>query len=660
MKLRFSISLRLYAIIGLSFCGLVGLAAMQINNLASSLREQRQAELKHLAETALGIARDEHAAVARNEIGAEDARRRAASRIGTLRYGNGDYFWINDLKPTMVMHPTKPELNGKDLSDIRDPNGKRLFVEFADTVKARDAGFVDYEWPKPGKDAPQPKLSYVVGFEPWGWVIGTGLYIDDLQDQIWHSVKNVILAASAILIFIGAITLLLARQTSRALVTMTAALTKLGEGDFGIELPGLERRDELGDMARSIEQFRIIAGEKARQEAAQEEQRREAAERVKAQALREMAENVENATKIAVNEVAEGTDKMARNASLMTDTALTLERNSGSVAAAAEEALANAQTVANAASQLAASISRIATQVTSSRALTLNAVTASRGAQSTISKLSEAAAKVGTVTNLISEIASQTNLLALNATIEAARAGSAGRGFSVVASEVKSLAEQTARATNEIAGYIGEIQEVTQASVASISAIGEVIHSVEQVSSEIAIAVDEQSTFTMEISRTVQETSQAAREVATQIASVSAEATETGHRASEIRDGSTVIAGKVDDLRATLVRVIRTSTADVDRRSSPRFKVDCGGTLVAQGQTMRVKIADVSRGGALMAQTIDGLTIGTLVRLTIDGLGVESTGIVARIQNGTTLISLQLNDAALGKLNAAPTSRRAA
>lgn len=633
---------------------------MQIENLASSLREQRQGELRHLAEVALSIAREEQTAAARSGAADEVARRQAAARIGALRYGNGEYFWINDLKPLMIMHPIKPELNGKELSDIKDPAGKRLFVEFVDTVKARGSGFVNYQWPKPGKDAPQPKLSYVVGFEPWGWVIGTGVYIDDLEAQIWASARNVILAAGLILLLIGAVTLLVARRTSTRLVGMTGALGRLGEGDFAIKLPGLDSNDELGDMARSIERFRIIADEKARREAAEEEQRRDVTERAKAQALRDMAENVESATKVAVDEVATGTEKMARNASLMTDTAMTLEKNSSSVAAAAEEALTNAQTVANAASHLASSITRIAEQVMSSRAFTLNAVNASRDAQATISKLSEAAAKVGTVTNLISEIANQTNLLALNATIEAARAGSAGRGFAVVASEVKSLAEQTARATGEIAQQIGEIQEATHASVASISAIGEVIHSVEQVSSEISAAIEEQNAVTLEISRTVQETSQAAREVASQISSVSAEATETGRRASEIRDGSTVIAGKVDELRATLVRVIRTSTADVDRRGAPRLDLNREGTLVAQGQTYRVRVSDVSMGGVLIGETVPGLGLGKSVRLTVDGLDLDLTGDIARIERDTTLVALKLSQEAQKKLSALLPLKKAA
>jgi len=644
MKFRFSIGHRLYAIIGLSFCGLVGLAAMQMENLAGSLREQRQTELKHLTEVALSIAREEHEAVSRNNTPIEAAQQKAAARIGALRYGNGDYFWINDRSPVMVMHPTKPELNGKDLAEMKDPNGKRLFVEFAETVRVHGSGFVDYQWPKPGKDSAQPKLSYVTGFEPWGWVIGTGVYIDDLQAQIWESTRNVIIAAAAILVMIGAITLLLARRTSKALVTMTGALTRLGEGDFGLKLPGLERSDELGDMARSIEQFRIRAAEKARREAEQEEERRQVAERAKGRALQEMAENVENATNHAVADVAEGTGRMAKNASLMTDTALMLEKNSSSVAAAAEEALANAQTVARASSQLAASIAQIASQVSSSRALTLDAVTASRQAETTISKLSDAAAKVGSVTSLISEIASQTNLLALNATIEAARAGEAGRGFAVVAQEVKSLAEQTAKATAEISQQIAEIRGATEESVASIHTIGGVIRNVDQVSSAISAAIDEQNTVTAEISRTVEETSHAAREVAAQIASVSAEATETGRRASEMRDGSSVIANKVDELRATLVHVIRSSTREVDRRSSPRLTLDCGAALMLQGKEARVHVHDVALGGALISQAMPEVALDTPVKLKVDGLPFDLTGFVARKDAGSTLIKFQLTE----------------
>jgi methyl-accepting chemotaxis protein len=640
MPVRFSVGARIGCIVGLSIGGLVALAVMQTSTLAEALRQQRQSELKHLTDLARGIAETEHAAALRDGSGEPAAQRRAAARIGALRYGNGDYFWINDMGPRMVMHPVKPELDGQELGEIKDPAGLRLFVAFVDTVRRSGAGFVTYQWPKPGAEAPQPKLSYVTGFAPWNWVIGTGVYIDDLDAQVWRSARQVIGVGLGIVLLLGIGTLLIGRRISRGLVAMTSAVTRLGQGDFDIALPGLARRDELGDMARSIEQFKLLAVEKARAEAAREDERRLAAAQAKRLALQAMADTVERETNAAVAEVSAGTERMAANATHMTGTAVALGRNASSVAAAAEQALNTAQTVAAASTQLSASISEIAGQVNSSKRLTSEAVAASDQAQATIAQLSEAANKVGAVTSLINEIASQTNLLALNATIEAARAGEAGRGFAVVASEVKSLAQQTARATGEIAQQIAGIQESTRQSVASIHAIGEVIRSVEQVSGAIAAAIEEQSAVTREIARNVDETSQAACEVAAQIVTVSTEAVETGRRAGDIQGGAGEIAGKIDDLRTVLVRAIRTATTDVDRRDSVRLAISRRGLGLVGARRHDIHAVELSMNGV----AVTGLPLlapGSMVELTLDGIPGALSCRLVRLQEDRTVLTFE-------------------
>jgi len=177
-----------------------------------------------------------------------------------MRYGNGDYFWINNLDQ-IIMHPVKPELIGQDVKGIKDPTGKAPFYEAALIVQQKGSGFVEYQWPKPGKDAPQPKLSFVIGFAPWDWVSGTGVYIDDLQAQVWDSVKLIALVGLFVVLALGLVTGVIARRISSALVTMTSSVTELGEGNFGIELPGLDRGNLLA-LNATIESAR--AGEAGR------------------------------------------------------------------------------------------------------------------------------------------------------------------------------------------------------------------------------------------------------------------------------------------------------------------------------------------------------------------------------------------------------------
>ena len=262
-KIDFRLSGKIYAIIALSFVSLLGIAAFQLNELKSGLEDQKRNELRHLGEVAMRIVNEEYAAAQRGETSVEQAKKNASARVGALRYGADDYFWINDLQPRMIMHPIKPGLNGRDLTEMKDPNGKHLFVEFADVVKRQDTGFVAYEWPKPGIADPQPKLSYVAGFQPWGWVIGTGVYIEDLQQQVWSSAKRSLTVGSVIIAFIGVVTVFSVRRMSAALRAVTVAMAELAAGKFDVVLPGLGRKDEIGDIAVAVEAFKLKAIEKA-------------------------------------------------------------------------------------------------------------------------------------------------------------------------------------------------------------------------------------------------------------------------------------------------------------------------------------------------------------------------------------------------------------
>ena len=560
MKLRFSLGLRIYCIIGLSFCGLIGLSALQINTLSTSLKAQRQAELGHLVELAVEVAKEEYDWAKRDKTSEEAAKQRAAARIGKMRYGNGDYFWINNLSQ-MIMHPTKPELIGRDIKEINDPAGKPFLYDAAVLVKRDGSGFVEYEWPKPGKEAAQPKLSFVTGFAPWEWTIGTGVYIDDLQAQVWENAKIVGIAALIVIALIGMVSIIIARKMSSALVAMTSVVTKLGEGDFNIKLPGLDRGDELGDMARSIEQFKIKAAEKAQGEAETIKQQEQLAKERHKRDMNKFADDFEAAVGNIVETVSSASTELEASAGILTATAERSQVLTTSVAAASEQASANVQSVASSTEEMSSSVNEISRQVQESARIANEAVDQTRKTNDRVSQLSKAAARIGDVVELINTIAGQTNLLALNATIEAARAGEAGRGFAVVASEVKALAEQTAKATGEIGQQITGIQAATQESVGAIKEISSTIERLFEISSTIAAAVEEQGAATQEIARNVQQASQGTQQVSSNIADVQRGASETGSASSKVLSAAQSLSGDSNRLKLEVGKFLNTVRA---------------------------------------------------------------------------------------------------
>ncbi|WP_109116820.1 methyl-accepting chemotaxis protein [Azospirillum sp. TSO22-1] len=409
-------------------------------------------------------------------------------------------------------------------------------------------------------------------------------------------------------------------QVNRPIRGMTDTMGVLAEGRFDVEVPGTARRDEIGLMARAVEVFKQHGLDNERLRAEQERARAES-EAAKRAALAGMADTVEREMRSAVERVAARTKEMDGSAGSMATSADQVSSNAQGVAAAAEQALSNAQCVATAVEELTASIRAINDQLGHASAVTRRAVGAGTRTQETIQSLSDTVSRIGEVATLIQGIAGQTNLLALNATIEAARAGEAGKGFAVVATEVKNLANQTAKATEEIAQQIAAVQVGTASAVEAVREIGATIQEIDSIAGSVAVAMEQQGAATHEISRNVVETTGAAQEVSSRIAQVSAEASANGARASDVRGIATELAGSIDALRATLVRAVRTATQEVDRRQRPRWRLDRGCRVVVAGAESAARVADLSERGACLTGAPE-LAPGTAGTLRVDGCAV--------------------------------------
>jgi methyl-accepting chemotaxis protein len=367
------------------------------------------------------------------------------------------------------------------------------------------------------------------------------------------------LAALALIVGMGALAMVL-RGVSRPLRVIAAATQRLAAGDTETEIPGQDRRDEIGTLAGSVVVFRenlirtrALEAETALARADAETQRRAA--------TRALADAFEQAVGGIVGGVSAAATELEATARSLTGSAADAAGQSGTAAMAANEAAANVNTVAAAAEELGSSVQEIGRQVSSSAELARTAVAEAIGTVALVQDLSAAAAKVGDVVGLISTIAAQTNLLALNATIEAARAGEAGRGFAVVATEVKELAGQTAKATEEITGQIGRIQASTGQAVTAIDGIGRRIREIDGVAASIAAAVEQQGAATQEIVRNVAEAAAGTGAVTGTIASLALSAEETGAAAAQVLGAASEMSRQSEHLSAEVGRFLATVRA---------------------------------------------------------------------------------------------------
>lgn len=387
-----------------------------------------------------------------------------------------------------------------------------------------------------------------------------GVVAEMSEDEVLEPVRTmrtfIIVAAGITLLVIIVIGLVVARNLANPIAAMTKVMHALAAGNLEVKILEDERKDEVGEMAEALRIFRKNAQEVEKLRDEQEETQRRSEEKQRA-FLNQMADNFENTVSSVVEAVGTAAQDMETTAQGMSRTAAATSEQSNVVAQAAEQATGNVQTVASAAEELSASISEISRQVEQSRGIAQEAVDEAQQATDTVSSLSSAANKVGEVVELITSIAEQTNLLALNATIEAARAGEAGKGFAVVASEVKNLADQTARATAEITEQIDAMQSATTDAVSAISNIGQTINNINDISSSISIAVEEQGAATIEISKNVQEAASGTVDVTKNIENVNLAAAETGKASQMVLEASSGLNSQATSLKDVVQKFLQ-------------------------------------------------------------------------------------------------------
>jgi methyl-accepting chemotaxis protein len=372
---------------------------------------------------------------------------------------------------------------------------------------------------------------------------------NEAREQYESTARLMVILASVGIVLGGALGFLVGQYgVARPIRAIVALLQQLASGNYDIDIHSADRRDEVGDVAKTAVVFKDNGLAKIRMEVEQKGQEKRSAQQRRADML-QLADRFEGAIGEIVETVSSASTELEASASTLTSTAERSQQLATAVAAASEEASTNVNSVASATEELSSSVNEISRQVQESARMASEAVSQARNTTDRVSELSKAASRIGDVVELINTIAGQTNLLALNATIEAARAGEAGRGFAVVASEVKALAEQTAKATGEIGQQISGIQSATQDSVTAIKEISGTIERLSEISSTIAAAVEEQGAATQEISRNVQQAAQGTQLVSANISDVQRGSSETGSASSQVLSSAQSLSGDSNRLR---------------------------------------------------------------------------------------------------------------
>lgn len=558
----YSIQTRLFFIPAIFLVALTLFSAFVLSNMKEQQLETRIALLRSLVDTVEDQADFFQEKFSKGEITKEERLALLREQVHNIRYNGSEYFFAFDKNGLTTLHAAKPELIGKSLWDMQDPNGVYLVREIIDVAKSNsEGGTVSYMWPKPGSDAPVGKISFVRYLPDYDFAIGTGVYTDDLDAAHAAMVKVVATIATVLGIIAIGLSIFVGHTIRQPLNSLSNKMTALADGDLEIHIEEVNRKDEISTMAKTVEVFRDNAVRVKNLQAEQLELE-QTASKEKAEALLSLSAQLESTVGSIAKQLSGSAHELADSAKEMSALANQTKEQANVAANAAEESTNNSQSVASAAEEMSCSVSEIATQIERSSQISQEASDKAEQTSSTVQALSEEASKIGEVVNLISDIAEQTNLLALNATIEAARAGDAGKGFAVVASEVKNLAQQTAKATESISNQINKMQSVTDEAVTAISAIQETVHEINKATALISTSIEQQSAATDEIARNTTEAASENARVSETILAINEASERNGATANQVAETT----DELNQQTQTLLSEVENFTRSIEKQ----------------------------------------------------------------------------------------------